>query len=307
MQSNKLKASIKQDDGDNGASVPQNPLMQQIAKLTGDNIDRKKFDLFSILLNKYARKFDSFIQMINASSRFSGGNPSKTIDKIYTLSGSIVETLEDLKADIEGDSLEKILASILIEWSNTYRIAKVNLIGIENFKHGVQELSVPAIKASLDQLKKAMATMSESLDAYSGYFKYAQNRDESNLDPMVKQDYSKLLNRLEDELYDISVITHMDFQTSADGMALIKEKMQGAILRTCDRLVTIIDPYIDPNSQQFIKNNAKIYNLLHDTSISAEAVIKLVTRMKSKEKLKFIIDRDLVKPLTQVIWLLGHD
>lgn len=307
MSYKKLKSAIKQEGDDGASSVPQNPLMQQIAKLTGDNIDRKKFDLYSTLMNKYARKFESFVQMINASSRFGGGNPSKTIDKIYTISGSIVEALEDLKADIEGDSLDKILASILIEWSNTYRIAKVNLVGIENFKHGVQNLSVPAIKASLDQLKKALASMVESLDAYSGYFKYAQNRDESNVDPVVKQDYSKLMSRLEDELYDISVITHMDFQTSADGMALIKEKMQGAILRTADRLVTIIDPYIDPNSQQFAKNNAKVYNLLHDISISAEAIIKLTTRMKSKEKLKFIIERDLVKPLTQVIWLLGHD
>ena len=51
--------------------------MQQIAKLTGDNIDRKKFDLYSTLMNKYARKFESFVQMINASSRFGGGNPSK--------------------------------------------------------------------------------------------------------------------------------------------------------------------------------------------------------------------------------------
>ena len=64
------------------------------------------------------------------------------------------------------------------------------------------------------------------------------------------------------------------FQTSADGMALIKEKMRGSNSTfTADRLVTIIDPYIDPNSQQFAKNNAKVYNLLHDISISAEATI----------------------------------
>ena len=39
----------------------------------------------------------------------------------------------------------------------------------------------------LDQLKKALASMVESLDAYSGYFKYAQNRDESNVDPVVNR------------------------------------------------------------------------------------------------------------------------
>ena len=90
-------------------------------------------------------------------------------------------------------------------------LLKLIWLALRTFKHGVQNLSVPAIKASLDQLKKALASMVESLDAYSGYFKYAQNRDESNVDPVVKQDYSKLMSRLEDELYDISVITHMDF------------------------------------------------------------------------------------------------
>ena len=302
-----LKA-YKQDDGEEGASsspgYEDNPIMQMVARQMGNHIDKKKFDLYATLLNKYARKFQSFNAMLGASSKF-GGSPERTIDKIYTLSGSILESLEDLKADIEGDKLSELLSSILTEWSDAYGRAKMNLVYIENFKHGVNNVKPKDLQASIGILQKSLSALIVSLDAYSGYFNYAGRVDDRGVTSVIKQDYSRLLSQLQDEMDAMSLAFYMDFQGSKDGLALRNNMMQGAIIRVADRLVTIVDPYLDTSSPKLAKESARVYNLLLDISISSEAIVKIAGRLKSKEKLLFIVKRDIMKPLSQVIYLLG--
>lgn len=295
-------------DGEEGAaSTPgheDNPIMQMVARQMGNHIDKKKFDLYATLLNKYSLKFKSLSSMLGASSKF-GGNPERTIDKIYTLSGSILESLEDLKSDIEGDKLSEVLSSILIEWSDAYGRAKINLFYIERFKHGVDNIRPKELQASIAILQKSLAALVVSLDAYAGYFNYAGRSDDRGVATVIKQDYTRLLTQLQDEMDAMSLAFYMEFQGPKDGLALRNNMMQGAIIRVADRLVTILEPYLDTSSPKLAKESARVYNLLHDISISSEAIVKIAGKLKSKEKLLFIVKRDIMKPLSQVIYLLG--
>ena len=290
--------------GDEQSSLRDNPLMRQIAKLAEHSIDQQSYSLYSTLLNKYARKFESFNALLTSSARFGAGNPTATIDKLYTISGSIVEALEDLQNDIDHNKLEKVLDSIMAEWSNAYRLAKMNLLKIDNFKHNTGDISVPAIKTALEVLKKALAELTLSLDAYSGYFEYAQKPDERNATP--RQDYSKFIATLENELDALSLTLYMPYQTAEMGPSLRKNMMQGAALRICDRLVEIIRPFIDTNSKTLVKENAKAYNLLHDISISATAMWKMVGRLDTNKKFIEVVKRDLLAPLANVVYLLNR-
>lgn len=173
--SNAYKQAGDGEDGAASSGHEDNPIMQMVARQMGNHIDKKKFDLYATLLNKYALKFKSLNAMLGASSKF-GGNPERTIDKVYTLSGSILESLEDLKSDIEGDKLSEVLSSILTEWSDAYGRAKMNLVYIENFKHGVNNVKTKDLQASIGILQKSLSTLTVSLDAYAGYFNYAGDR-----------------------------------------------------------------------------------------------------------------------------------
>jgi hypothetical protein len=302
--SNAYKQAGDGEDGAASSGHEDNPIMQMVARQMGNHIDKKKFDLYATLLNKYALKFKSLNAMLGASSKF-GGNPERTIDKVYTLSGSILESLEDLKSDIEGDKLSEVLSSILTEWSDAYGRAKMNLVYIENFKHGVNNVKTKDLQASIGILQKSLSTLTVSLDAYAGYFNYAGRADDRGVPSVIKQDYSRLLSQLQDEMDAMSLAFYMDFQGPKDGLALRNNMMQGAIVRVADRLVTIVDPYLDTSSPKLAKESARVYNLLHDISISSEAIVKIAGKLKSKDKLLFIVKRDIMKPLSQVIYLLG--
>lgn len=299
------KPAIKQDDGESTVSPHENnPIMQMVARAMGDHIDKKKFDLYATLLDKYSRKFKSLSSLLGASSKF-GGDPHKTLDKIYTLSGSILEGLEDLKKDIETDKLSEMLPSILTEWSDCYGRAKMNLVYIENFKHGVNNVKPKDLQASIVILQKSLAALTVSLDAYAGYFNYAGRADDRGETPVIKQDYTRLLNQLQDEADAMSLSFYMDFQGPKDGLALRKDMMQGAMIRVADRLVTILEPYLDTSSPKIAKESPRVYNLLHDISISSEAIVRIAGKIGNSKKLVLIVKRDIMKPLSQVIYLLG--
>jgi len=297
---NQLKRfSTKQAGEESDSALQQNPLMRQIAKIAGDSIDREKFSSYSTLLNKYARKFESFNSLIAGSSRFSG-SADKVLTRLHTISGSVVESLEDLQADIEHNGLTKMLSSIMTEWTECYHLAKMNLVYIENFQHGIADIKISAVQNTLVHLRQNLTTLTNSLDAYSGYFQYAQKQDDRNQGQ--KQDYTKLVESLKDEADALSLATYMDFQTN--GGALSKNFMQGATLRICDRLVEIIRPYIDTDSKQIISENTKTYNLLHDISISSSAMWKIVGRLDTSKKFVDTVRRDLLTPLSNVIYML---